>query len=258
MAAVVVPWMIRGVFLSGYPLYPSTLGGIGAEWSVPRDAVVAEANLIRYWNGVQGWWWAALRDPGWFARWLVTLGWLERDVLLPLGLAAAGGMAALAVRLWNRRAGGPHVSALILLPTVAGLAFCFAAAPRARYGSAGFWILAVQMMVLALPGGPLAPARWVRLVLAAAALMLALLPLSDGKPVYRGLKDFEPRPRPELSEMRLATGLVVHIPGATMCCWDGPLPCTPYPNQALRLRRQGDLAAGFMIDPAVARAHAGS
>ncbi len=253
VAAGVVPWMLHGIVLSGYPLYPSTLAGVPADWTAPRASVIAEANLIRYWNGVPDWGRAMIRDPRWFARWLVTLGWLQRDVLLPLGIALVVGVVAVARRLLGGRA--PDVSrvpAVILLPTLGGLVFCFAAAPRARYGASGFWLLAVQATLLAMQGGSLDPRRAVRLGVAAVALGLASVPFFDGKPIVRLLNDFEGYPRPDLSELRLATGLVVEVPGATMSCWDGPFPCTPYPNQALRLRRDDDLGAGFRIDPTVA------
>jgi hypothetical protein len=85
----------------------------------------------------------------------------------------------------------------------------------------------------------------------AVAVVLAAVPFTEGKPLLRGLTDFELPPGPELHAETLATGLVVQVPNATMCCWEGPFPCTPYPNQALRLRREGDLAAGFRIDPSV-------
>lgn len=252
MAAIVVPWMARGVFLSGYPLYPSTLGGFAVDWAAPRASVVAEADLIRYWNGVHDWWWAALRAPRWFAGWLVTLGWLQREPLLPLGVAVAAIPVAIARRRFGRASRTPALSAVILVPTLLALAFCFAAAPRARYGSAGFWVLAAQATLLAVGEGLLAPGRRLRLLPVAAAIAFAALPFCDGKPVWRGLTDFETSPGPDLHEQRLATGLVVHVPNATMCCWEGPFPCTPYPNEALRLRRDGDLAAGFAIDPAIA------
>jgi hypothetical protein len=259
VAAGVVPWMIRGVYLSGYPLYPATLGGVTAEWSAPLESVIAEANLIRYWNGVQDWWLVVFRDPRWFVRWLDTLGWYQREVMLPLGIAAVMGMLGLVRWLVQRRDTGRSVPAAIMLPTLGGLAFCFAAAPRARYGGAGFWLLAVQATVLALDGAPLAARRWLRVLPALAAVLLAAVPFTDGRQVLRRINYLETYPRPQLHEMQLATGLVIQVPGETMCCWDGPFPCTPYPNQALRLRRDGDLAAGFMIDPVVAaQARAGS
>ena len=59
-------WMLRGVVLSGYPLYPSTLLAAPVDWAVPYETVVAEGKLIRYWNGVEDWYIAAWRDPQWF------------------------------------------------------------------------------------------------------------------------------------------------------------------------------------------------
>lgn len=238
-------WMIRGIVLSGYPLYPSTLGGIAADWSAPRESVVAEANLIRYWNGVADWQSAALRDPVWFARWLVTLGWLEREPLLPLGLALVLGLAALFTR---RRRAGAGVTAVVLLPTLFGLVFNFAAAPRARYGFASFWILVAQCGVLAFHGA----GRATRALVVAAVLGLAALPLADEWPVLPPLYYFEEAQRPAVEQKRLASGLVVGVPSAsTLCCWEAALPCTPYPNEQLRLRDPNDLGKGFRIDPTV-------
>jgi hypothetical protein len=139
------------------------------------------------------------------------------------------------------------VPARLLLPTLAGLAFCFAAAPRARYGAAAYWILAAESVLLAV--GRATPG--VRRALVAAALAVSSVHLRDGRPLLRDLHEFEVYPNPDLHEVRLATGLTVWVPGASLCCWDGPFPCTPHPNRALRLRRDGDLAAGFAIDPVI-------
>jgi hypothetical protein len=88
----------------------------------------------------------------------VTQGWLQRDVLLPLGIAGVGGLAALGVRWLRRRdPAAVRVPGILVVPTLSALAFCFAAAPRARYGAASFCILAAQATVLALQGPSLAP-----------------------------------------------------------------------------------------------------
>jgi hypothetical protein len=239
-------WMIRGVVMSGYPLYPSTIGGVAADWSAPEASVVAESNLIRYWNGVPDWQAAALRDPRWFARWLVTLGWLEREPLLPLGLAVVLGVAVLFTR---RRRAGSGVGAVVLVPTIFGLLFNFAAAPRARYAFASFWILVAQCGVLVFHGA----GRSVRALLTAAALVLCAIPLYDEWPVLPPLHYFEEAQRPAVEEKALASGLVVGVPkDRTLCCWESKLPCTPYPNEQLRMRDPNDLGKGFWIDPSVA------
>lgn len=238
-------WMIRGVVMSGYPLYPSTIGGVAADWSAPEASVVAESNLIRYWNGVPDWQAAALRDPRWFARWLVTLGWLEREPLLPLGLAVVLGIAALFTR---RRRAGSGVGAIVLLPTIFGLLFNFAAAPRARYGFASFWILVAQCGVLVFHGA----GRTTRALVTAAALVLGALPLWEEWPVLPPLHYFEEAQRPAVEDKTLASGLVVGVPkDRSLCCWESKLPCTPYPNDQLRMRDPNDLGKGFRIDPSV-------
>jgi hypothetical protein len=38
----IVPWIINGILLSGYPLYPSTFGGLPVDWKVPEDLATAQ------------------------------------------------------------------------------------------------------------------------------------------------------------------------------------------------------------------------
>jgi hypothetical protein len=243
-------WMLRGVVLSGYPLYPSALLAAPVAWAVPHDTVVAEAKLIRYWNGVEGWWWVALRDPGWFVRWLPTLDWLRIDVLVPLGIAAAALAAGLVHARVHRRV-ARAMPGVIVVPTLASLAFCIAAAPRARYGASAYWVLAAETAWLALPAAVLADGHVrVRRLAAAGALALAALMLLDGRPLVPGLRDFEPHVRAVVTAARLPSGLVVNDPGPTMQCWDAALPCSPFHDDRLRLRVADDLASGFTVAPA--------
>ena len=237
----VVPLMIRGVILSGYPLYPSTVAGAPVAWRVPPEA----GTWILGVSQIPGSYSLAFTSPQWFFTWLATLGWTERAVWLPLAIAAVLLPVGLVVRLVRRPPGG--VPLLVLVPALAQFVFLFLAAPRARYGGALFWMLAVETTLVVLGSAP----RGARALAITAALALAVLPFRDGPPALRRLSSFEPMPRPALSEVRLATGLVVQFPGESQCCWDAPLPCTPEPNQALRLRRDGDLGSGFVLDPNV-------
>jgi hypothetical protein len=242
-------WMLRGVVLSGYPLYPSALLGAPVEWAVPYETVVAESKLIRYWNGVEGWWWIALRDPGWIIRWLPTLDWLRPDVLTPLAIAAAATLASLGHRIARGRV--PRaLPAIVVVPILISVAFCIAAAPRARYGASAYWILAVETTWIALPATVLADGHArVRRLIAALVVGLATIFLYDGGPLDASLRDFEPHVRAVTTPRTLPSGLVVNDPGNTMQCWDAPLPCSPFKVDALRLRRPDDLAAGFTVAP---------
>jgi len=46
---IVCPWMVRGIYLSGYIAYPSTVGAINVDWRVPIDNVVKENRSIKSW-----------------------------------------------------------------------------------------------------------------------------------------------------------------------------------------------------------------
>jgi hypothetical protein len=242
-------WMLRGVVLSGYPLYPSTLLGTSVDWAVPYETVVAEGKLIRYWNGVENWYIAAWRDPQWFLRWLPVLDWDRVDVLVPLGIAATLLVAGALSRLVWRRV--PRaLPAAVLVPTLGSIAYCIANAPRARYPASAYWVLAAQSVWVALPATCLAAGHVrVRRILAAVSLALTatFLHLSPA-PLVTELRDFEPHAAPRVTPVTLATGLVVQEP-QYMQCWDAPLPCTAFKNDHLRLRREGDLAAGFTVAP---------
>jgi hypothetical protein len=75
-------------------------------------------------------------------------------------------------------------------------------------------------------------------------------------PLWLDLRDFELMSRIPWEARPLETGGVVNVPIGIEACGDAPLPCTPYPNPALRWRHEGDLAAGFMLDPVLqARYH---
>jgi hypothetical protein len=242
-------WMLRGVVLSGYPLYPSTLLGVPVDWAVPYETVVAEGKLIRYWNGVEDWYIAAWRDPQWFLHWLPVLDWDRADVLTPLGIAAVLLLVGLLSRVVWRRV--PRaLPAAVLVPTFGSIAYCIANAPRARYPASAYWVLAAQSVWVALPASCLTAGRpWLRRGLAVVTVALAAtFLLRSEAPLVTELRDFEPHASGRVTPVTLATGLVVQEP-QYMQCWDAPLPCTAFKNDHLRLRREGDLAAGFTVAP---------
>lgn len=235
-----VPWIGRGVVLSGYPVYPSTLGAVPVAWRVPETVVRAASGAILVSQAVPGWWWQAVRNPAWVVRWLDSLEWLQRAVLVPVAIAIGAGLVA-AIRRPR-----PRVPLAVLVPPLASFVFCLVTAPRPRFVGAALWVVAAETVLLALGTDAGAASR--RLVLAG-ALGLALLPFFDGRPVLRRLSGFEPQPRPRVEEVRLESGLVVRVPTVADSCWDAPPPCAPHPDARLRLRRAGDLESGFVIAP---------
>jgi hypothetical protein len=80
--------------------------------------------------------------------------------------------------------------------------------------------------------------------------IVIMIVYSSSKLVIEPGKDhgFHPMPTVELKEFVTNSGLILYVPQKGDQCWDAPLPCTPYPKLNLRLRKEGDMSSGFMLD----------
>src|SRR5205807_510135 len=96
--AIVVSWMMRGIVLSGYPIFPTPVGAAHVEWRAPLEHAEAEYAFIVHSTRM-----TALQlgeIPGleraavWFPRWLPRLVFeAPFDVLVP-SIAAVAGLIA--------------------------------------------------------------------------------------------------------------------------------------------------------------------
>lgn len=241
-------WVLGNVILTGCPLYPGELAALPVEWRVHVDAL----KWIQGPMTMGGPLWKVVWDWRWFLQRLNSLGWGEYTVLVPLALAPTASVVALGVRLVSWRASGPRLTFAILLPALLSFFYCFTYTPMPRYFGATLWILAVNAIVLALGTAAFGRGRWRRLIAAAGIVAGSAAMLLCNLPLVLPLHDFEPRPGSPVHLVHLSTGLDVHVPVSSQACWYAPLPCTPEPNPALRLRRPGELTSGFMIDPSAA------
>jgi hypothetical protein len=87
---------------------------------------------------------------------------------------------------------------------------------------------------------------------AAMAVLLGLLVwclISFGwKEPYRQLfavKELPGLPQADVTVRQTTSGLVVYVPAQGNLCWDAPLPCTPYFDETLRLRKGPLMRWGF-------------
>jgi hypothetical protein len=253
-----VPWMLRGVVLTGYPLFPSRIGGLPVEWRVPTELAEAQAAWVTVFARQS-------LAPGlaWLRPWLWTMMHGEKLfsflfwVLLPSALAlAASAVYLAAVRRgesnWKDTARGWGLA----LPILAGIAFWFLRLPDPRFGLHLFWMaaaMAVAQSVVALP--PQSRIRW-KLALLVSCAFLASLPIILQVPsgwighrygFAKGLVHWgvlgPPRqgglyaiPAAELYQFTTDFGLTVYVPVNDNRCWDAPLPCTPHPAPNLLLK----------------------
>ena len=258
-ALVLVPWLIRGVLLSGYPAYPSTLGALPVDWQVPAVMADSEANWVRYWA----------RQPN--AFWLQSMGnwnwlpaWIERvppAVFLPLRIAGLGALVFVALLVAGFRLRGPsgaRPALMALALPLSALAFWWLAAPEPRFAGAAFWVLAVGVLNLVLAvgenGGATVSPAWNRSASVGLMLALPMLCLPAGAsllPKFPNETEWGFTPVPQVKERVAATdsGLSLYLPAdrdkGVDTCWDMPLPNTPYFRSDLELRRPPSLRGGF-------------
>jgi len=253
---VVVPWMVRGVILSGYVAYPSSHGGLSVEWRIPRGAVVSFNRVMKAWDrrpGIPAAERVANQDEAlvgwaWVPRW--TKHTVRRcDVTMPLLLLIAGTVVFSARR---RNTGSrPVLNVLLLLPFAASVVFLFLTIPCPRYFGASLWFLGVGTLFLA-------SGRWLGsrrpglvLLLMFVLAVLIVVPGNLGRQrlfVEPGSKrGFHPIPVMAVHPFRTRSGLTVYVPNEGNQAWDAALPNTPYPNPDLRLRKKGAFRHGFMI-----------
>jgi len=108
--------------------------------------------------------------------------------------------------------------------------------------------------VLALSAGGFLASRRRRTVIACMLVALGLVNLEPSEVFHGPGADggLHPVKTAELTTYVTNGGLALYVPKTGTKCWDSPLPSTPYPRPDLRLRRPGDLASGFVIDPSLA------
>jgi hypothetical protein len=242
---ILLPWAIRGMILSGYPAYPSTLGGLAFDWAIPATTATEMRHVITSWARQPHQAPAiVLADWQWFSGWLsrtLAKRWAIQvpGVMLVLGLAFA-----MALRV-------PWRSWILIIPTFASLMFWFFTAPDPRLSNGAAWLLAAIPLALAAArakGRQSAIPAWSA---AALSIGLSLWILVDQVPkrITRPSSQIGFRSMGEgpVTYRQLPTGLTVATPTKDDRCWDARLPCTPSLQPTLRLRRPGDLSSGFTV-----------
>lgn len=226
-AALVVPWAVRSVLLSGCLVYPAELTCLPAlPWSVPLPRVHEEAVWIRAWARMpkvspE----LVLADGRWLLPWLQRLG---RFTVVRIALALLLGGLWFAAKARHR----PPVAGARLagLGVLAALAYWFLTAPDPRFAEAFLLLAGALPLAVAVERGQLGP-RGALLASAACALSIGVGPFTsatDWKAEEIHLWRWPSFPAVAVRDRVTDSGLVVHVPEQGDQCWAAPRPCTPY------------------------------
>ena len=253
-AAILLPFVVRNIILSGYLVYPYPgLDLLAVEWKIPMEAVVFEKELVEAW--------AKLPNPpvpeieaanilklsflDWFREWwpAQTLRW---QMILILNIVP---LVLLPIYFFRRQ----YDLAVICLIIIVNVLFWFFRAPDPRFAYGFlFFGLAISLSIPLALMFRFAPVGKVMVVAVPVALLLVMYTKSD--------VDFTKNMKASLflipnemetieTEVFVAHNVQVHIPrNGKLLCFNTPLPCTPYPNSGLMLRGR-DLQSGFRVIP---------
>lgn len=247
VSLILLSWMARGVILSGYLFYPSTIGSFPVEWRIPRQAVLEEAYWIQSWARQPNVHWSeVLGNWAWFKPWAFRM-LRSYEVATPIVLLLIGCFLAFCLsplRRDKKKKQGRRW--LLLLPPIASLFFWFFTAPDLRYVGASFWILGTGALILGV--NTLLPRKRIWILGLSLALVCSWI-LWGKAPIQEELFKTKPSPLPYVSFKKFEThsGLRIYVPEKGDQCWNGPLLCTPFPKADLRLRRKGNISKGFVI-----------
>lgn len=250
VALVIVPWVVRGALLSGYPAFPSTFGALAVEWRVPATLAREEFDWIQL----------RARNPNlpanqvvpnrhWLGAWIKSL---PNSVVKPFEIAACIALFMALGLAWSRIRGTSGKALLLLIIPIVSLVVWFFLAPSPRFAGASFWILLVAMILVA--GVYLfdltSPAHKLATIGLCLVFFIWVSPFTSYQPPSRAKDLLVPTKSvsvPSYQTVELDSGLKVNVASAADGCWDIPLPCTSEFRPTLELLQPGRISGGFKL-----------
>ena len=247
--ALAIPWVLRGIVLSGYPFFPSSAFAFPVDWRVPREIADSIAHFGRSWARVAHASFEETEGAHWMLPWFRTAMKNRIDFQIPALFSLTGLVLALRhgtfknlPRFW------------LLVPSFGGVVFWFWLAPAFRFGEAAIWATAACLgsvaLQLVLPVLSQIQTRIVLLGIVAIGIWCSY-PRTLYRVYFRPLLEvhgFSEVPEARTVPYHLSSGLTVSVPITTNQCWNADLPCSPYFLDELQLRRDANLRWGFRIE----------
>ena len=260
LGIALIPWMIRGIILSGYIAYPSTIGALPVDWRIPYNTAKNTLEVLRWWTRTL----AGQLDIGsgnwsWILPWIKGIFKIEHEhftihVTIPLFLIFINSILIFFSKYLKKYSAHDMKKNiwLLLVPSACAILFWFSALPEPRYVGACFWILGVGTTIIVINKFNVLKSKYFKTFLISFSIILCIgfffIKIFVNIPEENN--GFWKIPSVELKIFETNSGLNVFVPEKGDQCWDAPLPCAPSANADLRLRREGEMRYGFKILPA--------
>jgi hypothetical protein len=230
-------FLARGIWLSGYPAFPSTVGRVaGLSWTSPAAHVTRVARTIESWSKHHTLDGGAASGTHWIAWWFGRVGFTQPVVVAAIVLVTGAGLWA-----WRRPRLGAEASRAVLAMTalLPAVTFWFVTAPQPRFGYG--YIFGVASLMLAVGLGGFVPRKvdppvrqWATAGATVGLLLLAQIDLRLLKTTFIRWPEI---PNAALVKRTTVDGLVVYMPKGDDRVWAAPLPATPELDPNLRCER---------------------
>jgi len=255
-SSILIPWCVRGILLSGYPFYPSTLFEFPVAWKVPVSAVQWYAVGVQSYGRIPDVAFHNTLGLHWLGDWMIHALRNRAAFQVPL-LISLGGLYLGLTSYFNRKPRPSFPGLSLLYPSIGGLIFWFVAAPDLRFAQFAIWTAAGILGAWGITCVDLEAPRLHSIVLLSllSSSIWCLVSFGWNEPIQslRGDKQLQPLQKPTLVQRQTLSGLTVYVPTEGELCWDAPLPCTPYFDESLRLRDSSSLRWGFTSEGRAAR-----
>jgi hypothetical protein len=248
-AAVIGVWMLRGVILSGYPLYPLSAVSVPVDWRMDVQTVQAEADGVRSWARTpEG-------DPDEvLGNWNWLPGWWERnqersiELTLPLLLAALSlSLTAGYIRISRKWSLLRSRRWLFLLPMFTAVGFWFYNAPDTRFGWHILWLMAAGLITISfsLIFSSAMFRSSLLLITLTLLIVVAIHAITTEDLAGEPGQLFPPAPTQNFYTYH---GVKLYVPIYSPQCWDAQAPCTPYPSYYVCYRNHENVRDGFRLE----------
>jgi hypothetical protein len=252
---IIAIWCVRGIVLSGAPLFPATIGYVPLDWAMPRKNITNTANWVFSWARQPGVnWRAVLGNWHWFKPWVLRISKDVTTVVFPLRMSALFFILTVMLCLLKKKCRPHFFEVAILLPSVIGLLYWFFTAPNPRFANALFFITLISFGLLLLSSVWLPSRRRTAYMVTCLVFLASNLNIASYVVKHKwavksiSFSGFHPVKKVPLVRRVTLSGLVVYTPKTGDQCWDSPLPSTPYFNPRLRLRNPKSMASGFTVE----------
>lgn len=139
---LLVPYIVRNIILSGWPLYPLPIFGLNVPWAVPYDRVVGVFEVIRAWAILPGIHWpnaVGMSFMQWFPNWFLSRsGTIEIRIFF---LTLVFILGSVFLKVINKKIIKNNDGLVICgLASLAGILYLIFSAPDFRFGEIFFWV----------------------------------------------------------------------------------------------------------------------